>query len=429
MKKYLLSSLLVILLTACVSRESVFSTLQGNTGLIAYLGVDGNVYVSDQGGGNVTQLTKDASNQSGSGVVYQLPTWAMDGKQLAFIRNSGSSSNLTSNIMVADVANDNVKEVYKSTSEHPFYMFWTPDETNISFLSTAATSGMLILQSVPAKGGDRTIIDTGSPYYWSWAPDGKTLIIHSGGTSTSTMPDHLAFIRIQDTGVVEDGLDTTPASFQAPAWSPDGSHIALVRLQDGKKELILTDGKGRYEQTVDTIINSYSAFSWSINSDKLAYIDGTLTQLNAGVIGDLKIMDITTSKKTSTDAKNVFAYFWSPLGDKIIYFVPVVGNSSGNSGSSSNNQQVFLQTFLMDVSTGKSTELFTFLPTQEFFSILPYFDQYQQSNTIWSPDGQKLVLSFIDQNGNSGIAVVNLSGQQPDTKLIGDGVLAFWSWK
>jgi hypothetical protein len=83
---------------------------------------------------------------------------------------------------------------------------------------------------------------------------------------------------------------------------------------------------------------------------------------------------------------------------------------------------------MLDVISGESRELFTFRPSSQFAAILPYFDQYHQSATIWSPDSNNLVLSFTDAENNPGIAVVAASGQL-EPRLLAQGFLAFWSWK
>ena len=129
--------------------------------------------------------------------------------------------------------------------------------------------------------------------------------------------------------------------------------------------------------------------------------------------------------------ENVIAFFWSPDGDKVAYFVPFLASDSGstsgnNAGSTA--QRLLLQLNMLDVKTGESKELFTYQPTEQFKNILPYFDQYHQSNTIWSPDNNNLVLSFLDQDGNPGIAIVAASGQL-EPRLLAQGYLAFWSWK
>ncbi|HXD11038.1 MAG TPA: hypothetical protein VN653_13315, partial [Anaerolineales bacterium] len=433
-----LFALLTLLISAClpqnvqVPQSPLLSTLERKSGMIAYIGADGNIYTADQAGRNRTQLTDDAaSSQTGEFHLYQYPTWSLDGQQLAFVGTSGTNTNATSKLFVANMDSNKAHEIYSSSNEHPIYLYWSPDENNVSFLSTTVSGQSLILQSVPAKGGDRTVIDSGSPFYWSWAPNGRTMITHAGGASDSTVPEHLSFIQFQDSGIIEDGLDTIPASFQAPAWSPDGSHILLTRVEDGKREIILTDGAGTYEKTIGGF-DLNAAFGWSSDSTQVAFINGTQS-MNAGVLGELNVVNIETSAKVSV-GENVIAFFWSPNGEKVAYFIPFLTNDSGSGSSTGGNnsgttaQRLVLQLNMLDVQTGESQELFTYQPTEQFRSILPYFDQYHQSNTIWSPDNNNLVLSFLDKDGKPGIAIVAASGKL-EPRLLAPGYLAFWSWK
>jgi hypothetical protein len=102
-------------------------------------------------------------------------------------------------------------------------------------------------------------------------------------------------------------------------------------------------------------------------------------------------------------------------------------DNSGGSSDSTSTPQLALQLNVLDVATGESRELFTYVPTEQFLNIIPYFDQYHQSVTIWSPDNNNLVLSFLDGEGNPGIAIVAASGQL-EPRLLTSGYIAFWSW-
>jgi Tol biopolymer transport system component len=432
MKKTIVFTLLALLIASCMPQDGripqspLLSTLERKSGLIAYMGADGNIYVSDQAGGKQKQLTDDATdplNPPAEFSTYQLPTWSLDGNQLAFMGLRGTSDETTGRILVADIEADTLNEIFSSKTEFPFYLLWSPDAANVSFLTTAASGQALVLQRAPVAGGESTIIDTGSPYYWSWAPDGRILITHSGGAESSTTPEHLAFIRLQGEEIIETGLELTPTSFQAPAWSPDGSLIVLTRSEGDKKEIILTDDTGQYIKTLGEFTLN-TAFGWSSDSKKVAYIDG-VQAMNAGVIGVLNVVDTETDENIAI-GENVIAFFWSPDGKRIAYFVPFVPSEEGSGQQSSG--QFFLQLNMLDVETRESKELFTYQPTQQFAGILPYFDQYQQSNTIWSPDNNNLVLSFLDSEGNPGIAIAAASGQL-EPRLLADGYLAFWSWK
>jgi TolB protein len=409
----------------------LLSALERKSGLIAYLGADGNMYVSDQAGSNLVQLTKDAvipENQGDPILYYQYPTWSRDGSQLAFIGLSADGQQTKSRMMVANLDDESVNEVYSTESEYPVYLNWSPDNANVSFISSNVSGQNLILQSVPAEGGDRTILDTGSPYYWSWAPDGRVMIVHAGGTSTSA-PERIAFLNVNDSTVTEQGLETTPGSFQAPAWSPDGSRIAYARTSDSENEIVVTDSAGENPKKVGTFTNK-TAFAWSSDGTRLAYLDG-IQALDAGTIGSLHVINMETSEEIVEDA-DIISFFWSPNGEEIAYFVllqtQAEGSSSGGSDSTQATPQYVLGLHVLNVTNGESRELFTYRPTQQFLSLLPYFDQYHQSVTIWSPDNNNLVLSFINSSGAPGIAVVAASGQL-EPRILAEGYLAFWSWK
>jgi len=416
-----------------VPQSPLLSTLERKSGMIAYLGVDGNMYVSDQGGGNLTQLTEDAvipESQGGPVLYYQYPTWSRDGSQLAFIGLRSEGEQTESKLMVANLDDDSVNEIYTTESEHPVYLNWSPDNANLSFISTNVSGQNLILQSIPSQGGDRTILDTGSPYYWSWAPDGRVMVVHAGGAAASA-PEHVAFLNVDSDSatVTEQALDSAPGAFQAPAWSPDGSRIALARASANKNQIIVTDSAGENPKEIGTFTEK-TAFAWSSDGTRIAYIDG-IQALEAGTIGSLHVVDLESSEEIVEDA-NIIAFFWSPSGEEIAYFVlqqvQPEGGSSGDSGSTETTPQLVLQLNVLDVTSGESRDLFTYRPTQQFLSMLPYFDQYHQSATIWSPDDNNLVLSFLTNSGSPGIAVVAASGNL-EPRMLAEGYLAFWSWE
>src|SRR5690349_12664133 len=108
--------LLAIFLSAClpagvqVPQSPLLSILERKAGLIAYIGNDGNVYVTDQGASKTTQLTKDATppdqKSTSSILAYQNPTWSLDGSQLAYIKFEQADSQLNSKLFVANIDDD-----------------------------------------------------------------------------------------------------------------------------------------------------------------------------------------------------------------------------------------------------------------------------------------------------------------------------------
>lgn len=424
MKKIMLLILSAVL-AACapgdfsIPQSPALRILERKSGLIAFIGSDGNIYVTDQGGTNTTALTEDVTGEGNSGIAYDLPTWSQDGGKLAFIRLEQTGANeLSSELMVANLDDDSVKSVYSSGTEYPFYLNWSPDNESVGILTTTITQGLIAMQNVPVNGDGQQIVDTGAPFYWSWAPDGNTMIVHKNSISTD-VPNQLAFLRL-DPEITEYAVDDVPASFQAPAWSPDGSFILLTTVTDDAQQIVLADSQGVVQKSIAEF-DFNASFAWAADSEQFAYILGT-RQLQNGVIGSLHIGDIHGREEIIVD-ESVIGFFWSPDGKEIAYFLPITVTPED-----STEELFYLEMHILDIASGESRLIASFQPTEEFFSMIPYIDQYHQSVTIWSPDSNNLVLSFMTSDGLSAIAIVPASGVT-EPRFLAEGVFATWSWR
>ena len=389
MNRILVILLSALMISSClpgdmqVPQNSLLPMLERKSGRIAFIGADLNIYTADQAGNNLVAHTSDAkipADEASPYRYYILPAWSHDSASLGFVGVSGQGTEISSSVYIANVDEETSEQVFQSTSEQPFYLYWSPDNNHLSFLSSTVGGGSLILQSVSSGQEDRTILDTGSPYYWSWAPDGRTMIVHTG-SSQSILPDHLAFLQV-DSEVVEYGLDTLPATFQSPAWSPDGSRILMTRLSEqDKQEIVLTDAHGEIEKVI-AAYDLNAAFAWSNNSDRVAYIEGKQT-LNTGTLGTLHVIDLETSEQLF-EAEDVYAFFWSPDDREIAYLTPSVGSASSGSqqeDSTTQEQQLFLHLQVVDVDSGESREIFVFRPTNQFADILSCTPHLKEDQT------------------------------------------------
>ena len=218
---------------------------------------------------------------------------------MAFVRLEKNGANsFTSELMVANVNDDSVKSIYTSETEFPFYINWSPDNKNVGMLTTTITPQILALQSVPIDGGDQLMLDTGSPFYWSWAPDGNSIIVHKNGISEERM-SQLSFLKI-DPEVTEYVMDEVPASFQAPAWSPDGNFILLTTFTpEEQQQIVLADSQGVVQKEI-AHFELNTSFAWAADSQQYAYIVGT-RQMQSGALGPLHVGNINGSEETVID--------------------------------------------------------------------------------------------------------------------------------
>lgn len=415
-----------ILLSACapgdfqVPQSPALKFLERKSGRIAFIGNDGNVYVTDQGANKITPVTQDITQGTQNTMAYQHPTWSPDGERLAFVRLKQDAANdLTAEIFVTDIDDESTQSIYTSGNEFPIYLYWSPDGRTLTALTTTASQQTLALQSILLDGGEPRVVDTGNPFYWSWAPDGKTMIVHKNGGS-SNAANQISFIRLGDE-VNEFVLPDSPASFQAPAWSPDGAFILLTTVsEDGGQEIVLADSTGAIEKSVAKF-DVNTSFAWASDSRQFAYIAGKET-LTSGALGALHVASVDGGDETVVD-EDVLAFFWSPDALEIAYLIPLIVQPEDSS-----QQLLYFELHILDVASGESRKVVTFQPTENFVSIVPYMDQYHQSTTIWSPDSNNLVISFVAQNGVSGIAVIPSSGIT-EPRILVEGTYAVWSWK
>lgn len=418
--------LFALFLAACapgdiqIPQSPVLKFLERKSGSIAYIGNDGNVYVTDQGATNTNQITTDLTPETAGSILYQYPTWSPTEDRLAFMRlEQTGPSELTTDIFITETNGGTSRSVYSSKSQFPVYFNWAPDGQSLTALTTTASKQTLALISVPINGGEPRVIDTGSPLYWSWAPDGMTMIVHKNGANPNAA-DQISFLKL-DADVTEIVAADSPASFQAPAWSPDGNHILLTTVSaNGKQQLILADSTGTTLETV-TEYDFKVSFAWASDGEHFAYISGE-EELAPSTLGPLHIAGAENTEEIVIDEK-VFAYFWSPDALEIAYLIPFVAQPEDSS-----EQILYFELHILDIANKESRLVASFQPTEGFTSIVPYIDQYHQSTTIWSPDGKNLVISFVDINGVSGLAIVPTSGIT-EPRILVEGTYAAWSWR
>jgi Tol biopolymer transport system component len=395
-------------------------------GLIAYSGTDGNIYTIGRDGKQQTAITQDAGQ---AGRVYQNPTWAPDGQTLAFLGfiRSDQAGTQAASLYTASADGKKRVEAFTSQDSFPFYLFWSPNSQYVTFLSNATSGTDLALNMAAAAGGESKVIATGQPFYWDWSPDNRAIIAHTGGAASDNSAARMALFQL-DGSIQKTELDLKPGSFQAPAWSPAGDEMVLTTENAaGGQELVVAGRDGSVKHVLAQLSGTV-AFAWSPKGDNLAYTaqaEGDTT----GQLNHLVLLDPAQPDRKKEIARGlVVAFFWSPDSQKVAYFT----FGPQNQGQTSqvlfqNNPQITLAVQVYDLASGNIKQVAAIAPTDAFQQVLPYFDQYQRSGTIWSPDSKSLVLSSVEASGNSAIFVVGADGSK--FQKIADGDLAFWSWK
>lgn len=415
-------------------REIIPSTQTTSADLIAYMGSDGNIYTVAPSDASRVALTDDARPDPNADVAlryYSDPSWSPAGTDLAFMEVEASPETGTRfSVRVSDQGEIGSRVVFSSPNRAPIYLYWSPDGTQLSFITSDSRGGPLTLHLVPIDGSPGRVIDTGQPYYWSWSPTSREIVVHVGGSAADD-PEvaRLSHITLEPE-VTESLWDLAPLFFQAPAFSPDGSSVLLAaRSESFGGGLLRVAADGRVESVLSND-ESPTAFAWSPTGQTIAMM--TFNPAQPSGLGDLSFLRLEPSggvRRVQTDAERVVAFFWSPDGEGLAYFVPVLpGTNGGGTNIALQGPSVSLKLAIADPTDGSSRDVTTFRPTSDFLRILPFFDQYLRSTTIWSPDSRRLAIPGYDAAGRAMIFIVSADGSV-EPRPIAEGTLAFWSWK
>lgn len=397
-------------------------------GLIVFIAPDGNVRVIDQKGGGSRALTSDAGGSGDGQVAYAAPAWAPDGRQVAFARMTMDAASQVTDASLFSAARDgkNLTRLLSGSHLRPFYLYWSPDSKLVSLLSSVDQEGSLELGVAPAgvESGYRAL-DRGSPFYWAWRGDSGALVEHVNIGQPGAEGERLSLLSLGPQ-IGRAPIQADPGVFQAPSFSADGNSVAYATTSEAVSTVHLSRADGSADRTVATERGGIF-LSFSRDGRHLAYL--AALRLQPVPLGTLSVVDVAKSgagKKTLKEAP-VVEFFWSPDGRDLAFIIPdsIEGVDPMFAQSDS---LAYVRLMGYEVSSGRTWTIARFPPSRGFFSIVPFFDQYQRSSTIWSPDSRLLAFTAVTPDGTAGVFVSHADGNtQP--RFLASGDYAFWSWK
>ena len=186
-------------------------------------------------------------------VSFHAPSWSPDGSRLAFERVSTDDAS----IQVIDLDGSDERTLVERGSQPA----WSPDGPRIAFVSDHDGTSKIYL--VNSDGGGLLALTDGpddrSP---AWSPDGGQIAFASGRSnkteflpnqaqeknpiSTNRRPARSAadiYVMSAD-GTGARRLTDDQSDNDGPAWSPDGSRLALSSNRDGDYEIYVMNNDG-----------------------------------------------------------------------------------------------------------------------------------------------------------------------------------------
>lgn len=387
-------------------------------------------------------------------------TWSADGKAFAVaVHLRTPEKRRLEALYVGRSGEEEIRPLFTSSEVAPFYLYWSPGGGELSFIGGDG-SGALYLYVVDTATGEAQVAHRGnSSLYWSWAEDGGSIITHTGGgldEGQGTLRVHRRAGERFDSSVLT-MRERSSGRFQVPDVSSGGERIAVVlRNQYGSNTLAVLSPEGTVLRRV-TDFNGAASLSWSPDGRYLAYVEGA-RRFGGGVVGTLRVVDTervdqvvegddhpgwgpATLRREAPGAETVarlaslatpvqvepndgptrvLSYVWSPDSSQILYYEPRYISSGGN-------MDILMEASLLNARSGETETLGSFRPAPEFLRrILPFYDQYARSSTVWSPSGRRIVFNGVNEEERQAVFVIDLDDRESGAREIAEGVVPLW---
>jgi TolB protein len=181
------------------------------------------------------------------------PIISPDGKKLIY------SSGQFPSVHIEESALDGtgIRQLSKTPSAQ-FNAVYSPDQKQIAFARSDSTRQLQIWVMNADGTGERQLTrfkaEDGSPQWPAWSPDGSRLAIQSGKYNRNAPAENTAHIWLIDvkTGATNRlNPHTTAYLDETPSWFPDGKRIAFQSDRSGRMEIWImnADGTGAVQVT------------------------------------------------------------------------------------------------------------------------------------------------------------------------------------
>lgn len=323
------------------------------------------------------------------GLTFNWPCWAPDGRSL-LVSASGHSEDGQPRVEVwrlipgSDAAPDTVFENRENEAQIiapniPHYLSWSRREGLAAVVAQSGQGLTLFLVDAEQRRAPRAL-SSGAPLFFAWSPDGQALAIHQG-------VELLLFDLEADAEDDARRLLRDRPTFRAPVWTHDGSAVLYTAPSSSDDTILWRSPRDGSARDVLARLAGPVALVGSPRDDRVALVsigDGD------GAGRDLRILDVATGKIETLHTGPVSAVQWAPTGEALFMVRQIGGDPT-------------LQLQRIDMESGEVRPIARFRPSNEFATLLAFFDQYAQSHSLVSADGRWLTFAGLaSNNGGSG---------------------------
>lgn len=391
------------------------------SGHLAYVGTDGNVYVVDPLTGATVRVTDDGSSAGTMyGIFHTGMAWSRTG-ELAFARTD--VDDFASTLFVTVPGSGEVQRASRSAGIL-IYASWSPPGCRASRCSELATitdvdrepGGHVALNvlAFPDGSSARPVLEEkAAQIYFAWAGSQGRLIRHVVGDDIVHGEHRLDDIDLRSHTSRKLGARLGP--FLAPAFASGRVVYAVADSPNDESRVTVTKKAVVIHAPHDA---RRVAFAPSPDGERLAFTVRLKSDLRpAAAFEEPKIADLETGEVQTVGSPALWteAFYWSPDSRKLAYLSWL-----------DNDYRQYNQWRIFDAASGTDKGSAFFQPTATFDTLTTFFDQFGQSHSFWSPDSRYVAYGAVSDAGEEQVWLL-------DTKdggsriLVADGVVGVFS--
>ncbi|MCI0424714.1 MAG: hypothetical protein L0Z47_02550 [Actinobacteria bacterium] len=394
--------LVALVLVGCTTgRETVSVTtvdpraevaIEDLRGRLVTVDAMGNIVVTRPDGSGAVAITDDA----GEDAAYAQPSWSVDGTRIAWSEVSRVNGVA---LGVSDPAGESRFSL--AMEQPPFYFNWAPDGRTLGVLRNG-DPGSIAFELVDVAAEETRVIDSGVPYFLSWSPRSDRLAVHVDGTRFDLLEPDGSITR----------LGGSSTRYAAPHWTAAGIFhlgtrgIELTDPDGASRLLVATPGPVTFVANPAGTKLAAQAFQ----TDDPEGVGVALVQTQTLPGNSVVVIDVATGEMETVTRRISAGFFWSPDGESLLVLEPELNSATA------------AVLVWRDGQTGRVGEIG---PHPLFVrDVLQFFDQYAQSHRLWAPDSNAVALpGAVD--GDPGVWVYRMNGEDP--VKVADGSWVMWS--
>lgn len=253
----------------------------------------GRLYASAPDGSGARALTSTGTPKNPD----MMPAVTRDGRSVAYVQYHEVSHTQPYGIYV--IGPDGSRRDISGADQFPFHPAWSPDGSELAYDTTVYGYGVTYNAVVIRRVADRKAVDLigsmyAAPSAPTWSPDGRTIVVaqlhmvgHTFVTSLEAL-DYAAMLASAHptTEIVRHLTQDTAHDYEAPSYSPDGRFIASVRVPHGKQDgdlwIMHADGSGSHAIASGV---HWDRPAWSPDGTAIAITRGTSVVIVSAATG------------------------------------------------------------------------------------------------------------------------------------------------